>query len=37
MDIVYVAGIIVFYCLTVALVMGCAKLGGPKPSAGEKP
>ena len=36
MDIAYVVGIIVFYCLTVALVNGCAKLGGPQPYAGEK-
>ena len=30
MDVVYVVGIIVFFGLTVALVMGCAKLGGPQ-------
>lgn len=36
MDIVYVGGIIFFYCLTVLLVNGCAKLGGPKLPAGEK-
>lgn len=30
MDIVYVTGIIIFYCATVALVNGCAKLGGPR-------
>jgi hypothetical protein len=36
MDIVYVAGIIVFFALTVALVIGCAKIGGPKSSTGEK-
>ena len=31
MDVVYVVGIIVFFGLTVALVMGCVKLGGPQP------
>ena len=30
MDAVYVAAIIVFFGLTVGLVLGCAKLGGPQ-------
>ena len=30
MDVVYVAAIIVLFGLTVALVLGCAKLGGPQ-------
>jgi len=30
MDIVYISGIIVFFGLTVALVFGCTKLGGPQ-------
>ncbi len=30
MDVVYVVGIVVFFALTVALVMGCEKLGGPQ-------
>lgn len=30
MDVVYVLGIIVFFGLTVALVVGCTKLGGPQ-------
>jgi hypothetical protein len=31
MDIVYTSGIIVFSILTIALAVGCSKLGGPKP------
>jgi hypothetical protein len=30
MDVVYVAAIVVFFGLMVGLVLGCAKLGGPK-------
>lgn len=30
MDIVFVAGIVVFFGLIVALAGGCAKLGGPQ-------
>lgn len=30
MDAVYVAAILVFFALTIALVIGCAKLGGPQ-------
>jgi hypothetical protein len=30
MDVVYVTGIVIFFGLTVALVLGCAKLGGPQ-------
>jgi hypothetical protein len=30
MDVVYVAALVVFFGLTVGLVLGCAKLGGPK-------
>lgn len=30
MDIVYVSAILIFFGLTVALVVGCAKLGGPQ-------
>jgi hypothetical protein len=29
-DIVFVSALIVFFGLTVGLVLGCAKLGGPK-------
>jgi hypothetical protein len=30
MDLAYLAGIVLFFGLTVALVAGCAKLGGPR-------
>jgi hypothetical protein len=30
MDVTYIAAIIVFFGLTAGLVLGCAKLGGPK-------
>jgi hypothetical protein len=30
MDLVYLAGIILFFALTAAMAAGCAKLGGPK-------
>lgn len=30
MDVVYIAGIICFFGLTIGLVVGCKKLGGPQ-------
>lgn len=30
MDVVYIAAIIVLFGLAMGLVLGCAKLGGPK-------
>lgn len=30
MDIAYIIGILVFFGLTVALAVGCRKLGGPQ-------
>jgi hypothetical protein len=30
MDIAYLLGILAFFGLTVALAIGCAKLGGPR-------
>jgi hypothetical protein len=30
MDLVYLAGIVIFFGLMVAMAAGCAKLGGPK-------
>ena len=30
MDLIYLAGILLFFALTAALAVGCAKLGGAK-------
>ncbi len=30
MDLIYLAGIVLFFALTVLLAIGCAKLGGSK-------
>jgi len=30
MDIVYIAGVIVFWLLLAGMAVGCAKLGGPE-------
>ncbi|OIQ95706.1 hypothetical protein GALL_222810 [mine drainage metagenome] len=30
MDFIYLAGIVLFFALTVALAVGCARLGGGK-------